>query len=61
MMLLLSIVAISYTYLFGDSARQDVSVTRTALSMFAIVTIPVIASLSSCQASHEGRPRVNYA
>ena len=39
------IVAISYTYLFGDSARQEVSVTRTALSVFAIVTIPVIAGL----------------
>ena len=39
------IVAISYTYLFGDRASQEVSVTQTALSVFAIVTIPVITGL----------------
>ena len=39
------IVAISYTYLFDDSASQEVSVTHTALSVFAIVTIPVVTGL----------------
>ncbi len=40
------IVTISYSYLMGGSAGQEVSVANTALSVFAIVTIPVLAGLT---------------
>lgn len=40
------IVVTAYAHLIGGSAGQDVSVTRTALSVFAIVTVPVLAGLA---------------
>ncbi len=40
------IVTAAYAYLIGDTAGQDVSITRTALSVFAIVTVPVLLGLA---------------
>lgn len=40
------IVTAAYAYLIGDAASQDVSITRTALSVFAIVTVPVLLGLA---------------
>ncbi|MEQ8585703.1 MAG: bile acid:sodium symporter family protein [Thalassobaculaceae bacterium] len=40
------IVVAAYAHLIGGSTAQDVSVTRTALSVFAIVTVPVLAGLA---------------
>jgi BASS family bile acid:Na+ symporter len=40
------IVTAAYAHLIGDAASQDVSITRTALSVFAIVTVPVLLGLA---------------
>lgn len=40
------IVVAAYAHLIGGSAGQEVSVTRTALSVFAIVTVPALAGLA---------------
>ncbi|MBV6633560.1 MAG: bile acid:sodium symporter family protein [Alphaproteobacteria bacterium] len=40
------IVTAAYTYLIGDTADQDISVTKTALSVFAIATLPVLIGLA---------------
>jgi bile acid:Na+ symporter, BASS family len=40
------IVTATYAHLIGDAASQDVSITRTALSVFAIVTVPVLLGLA---------------
>lgn len=39
------IVAVTYTYLFDEAAGQDISVLQTALSVFVIVTVPVLMGL----------------
>ncbi len=39
------IVTIAFAYLVGDGAGQNISVTRTALSVFVIVTVPVLLGL----------------
>lgn len=40
------IVVASYAYLIGENTEQDISVTKTALGVFAIVTIPVLLGLA---------------
>ncbi|MBO6674585.1 MAG: bile acid:sodium symporter family protein [Rhizobiales bacterium] len=40
------IVTAAYAYLIGDAAGQNISITRTALSVFAIVTVPVLLGLA---------------
>ncbi|MEO0391849.1 MAG: bile acid:sodium symporter family protein [Pseudomonadota bacterium] len=50
---LLSVISIpfiataAYAYFIGDRADQDISITRTALSVFAIATLPVLAGLAT--------------
>lgn len=40
------IVTAAYAYLIGDVNGQEISVTRTALGVFAIVTVPVLIGLA---------------
>ena len=40
------IVAFSYAHFFSEAAKGDVSVTRIAVSVFAIVTVPVLIGLA---------------
>ena len=39
------IVVFSYSYFIGEAAKGDVSITKTALSVFLIVTVPVLLGL----------------
>ena len=40
------IVAFSYSHFFGEAVKDDISVTRIAVSVFAIVTVPVLIGLA---------------
>ena len=40
------IVVFSYHYLLGDTLKGDISISRTAISVFLIVTVPVLIGLA---------------
>ena len=40
------IVAFSYSHFFGEAVKGDVSVTRIAVGVFAVVTVPVLIGLA---------------
>jgi len=55
------IVVAAHDYLIGGGAGQEISVARTALSVFAIVTVPVLAGLAVRHFAERASRRVEPA